>query len=727
MASSSPRPGASKNALPYEQRGRMLWDPAYKAKMQAEYPSSDSESDGVSSDRPTYPTGPYVSGGVSSTQKTMTPSLGTRHPRRSGSGGGGGGVGGSAAGRGGFKPASYKAPQSSRIPRRGQFAFNKDNTAKAAFRKREPSSGEFVLPRDCHEIEPDRAKIYNFLEELGIRAGSFIRPPQYIRDRTLYLWGNTDQVKRTQAELQRWLSRVQIQTTHSISRAKEKFAEIHPIGGPVYQRIEREALIDVELRKYQQEPAKGTVFAYTGSFLWPTDKISPTDLLGNSLEALDPLRLTYRCYIIFDSRLSAFKLSTNKRNSIEQLLPRLQGIMQEYIARTSRLVVRYYVELSDPSIHRKEIRKVPSEAAVGSAIIPLLTGKRLEISEHNQWQRQVESSKAQSSQGIEDALLQTIPTLRYYRGQVRLRVHFGTFALTLFRWPGTVDSISFEDFVKNMAMSGTKGIMIRDLQVKKEAASVLEKIYGAHKLFLPIDNQAESLNDVVPSFSAYFECQDDKQPVKLEVETMSNASDPNLYDRTFALWSRLHRKTNPLDISMIRLDGCSSWQLQASTDNPVDRSRITLRMKAFAQSVMVKKGPLAKTRLGGDKVFSWDSSFGSMPVTAFVQKSSLRFRLTRNPEYIVEISRYDTYEDPSATAIRPQEANWGATLWNPEWDSELAANVGLGIGESAAWTPRLETFFPNPGQSTSGGGITPGLNEFLQIVGDVNNFLNEIK
>ena len=150
-------------------------------------------------------------------------------------------------------------------------------------------------------------------------------------------------------------------------------------------------------------------------------------------------------------------------------------------------------------------------------------------------------------------------------------------------------------------------------------------------------------------------------------------------------------------------------------------------MVEFAESVKLKRMPKRRVDLTGEKVFEWDKTPGSMMVTEFHQKTSLRFRLVRNMDYLIEISRYDSCDHPITNDQR-QTTNWAATLWNAEWDSELMANTALEIGQSATWEPTLGTFFPNPsGAATPEGGISEGVKEFLEIASEVNDFLNEIK
>ena len=53
-------------------------------------------------------------------------------------------------------------------------------------------------------------------------------------------------------------------------------------------------------------PESGRTYGFTGAFLWPVEEVRPEEFLGDSLEALDPIRFAYKCYIVFDNQVSAF-------------------------------------------------------------------------------------------------------------------------------------------------------------------------------------------------------------------------------------------------------------------------------------------------------------------------------------------------------------------------------------------------------------------------------------
>lgn len=178
---------------------------------------------------------------------------------------------------------------------------------------------------------------------------------------------------------------------------------------------------------------------------------------------------------------------------------------------------------------------------------------------------------------------------------------------------------------------------------------------------------------------------------------------------------------------MVRLDG-ASWKLLASTENTIDPTRIQPKMTAFADSVKLRKMPKSKVAYSGEKVFQWEKDLpGTMLPTTFEQKTSFKYRLIHDVDWVFEISRYDTYGNPKDVNV-PVKTCWAASMWNTEWDSTLAANAGLGIGEAATWEPNLATFFPSTNEKAPATrGVDPGVMAFLKNVKVVTEFLDGIK
>ena len=150
-------------------------------------------------------------------------------------------------------------------------------------------------------------------------------------------------------------------------------------------------------------------------------------------------------------------------------------------------------------------------------------------------------------------------------------------------------------------------------------------------------------------------------------------------------------------------------------------------MIEFAESVRLSKIPRTRIELTGQRAFTWRKDLpGVMQPSTFQQKTALKYRLAHHPEWEFEIARYDNYGNPKNEDV-PVETNWGATLYNTNWDSILTANSTLGIGEEATWDPKLDTFFPSGPDTVDTGEADPNVTEFLKNVEVVTKFIDSIK
>lgn len=332
------------------------------------------------------------------------------------------------------------------------FNYKKDNLAKAAFRKKQPPNSKYILRKLCHEIEPNRAKMYNSIEEIGERLGSFVQPPQHDHDKDLLIWGNAAQVQKTIAALQHVFG-PQDMTQKSI--AKEKFVSEPSTVGTKYKTKQSKLEKEVMIQKFQQVPEASHVYPYTGSFLWPVDEVRPEELFGSSFEAFDPLRFQYKCHIVFDNKLSVFKVLTNDSESVKKALRRIEGTMKEFVAKNHhRRCVEYLVDPPSLSAMRQDIKILPGPSL---SKIPTLAGKILDAKASELYVETSKELRFKNNHRLERALRKTISNLPYYRGQLQMRIYFGTFALSQFKWPENASSIPFEQFMENMALSNTKG------------------------------------------------------------------------------------------------------------------------------------------------------------------------------------------------------------------------------------------------------------------------------
>lgn len=126
-----------------------------------------------------------------------------------------------------------------------------------------------------------------------------------------------------------------------------------------------------------------------------------------------------------------------------------------------------------------------------------------------------------------------------------------------------------------------------------------------------------------------------------------------------------------------------------------------IRFKVLAKSI--------KDAISGEKVFGWDPS--PLLISSFEQKTSLRYRIVDNSDWMFEFARYDQFGGTNPDV--PTSTSWGASFWNSEWDRTLGTNAALKIGEAPKWDPQLDTFFPSSRRTSSDSREAAGLREFL--------------
>lgn len=442
-----------KEAIPYEIKNAREWDPNRRPQDD----SSESSDEGYDLDDDEWP---EISGHVTSNATGTGAQLASNQPPL---------VNTRPRGQPPYRQKVHAPHGRNPGPRpahpRARFNFPKDNLAKAAFRKRLEPSGRFMLPRDCPDIEPNQKRMYDAFEEIGVRLGSFIRPPQHVKDRELLLWGDARQVQNTKDELNRWLDKCLQRGLPRKPMGKDNFSKETSAVGDQHHRLLRKMRKEAKILEFQQAPAEGRTFSYAGIFIWPVDEVQPEDILGPSLEAFDPVRYQYHCHIIFDHKLSSFRVFSDREDAISKTNDRIVGTMREYVAKSVRPDMLILIEPPIPSVVRKDVRVrrlSADDSKAGKSMIPVLTGSTLDAEGRREWIEKRDELIKRNNHRMELSLRKCVARLPHHRGLVRIRVQFGTFALKVFRWTEGAESTPFEEFINNTSMAGTKGTMVRE-------------------------------------------------------------------------------------------------------------------------------------------------------------------------------------------------------------------------------------------------------------------------
>ena len=175
---------------------------------------------------------------------------------------------------------------------------------------------------------------------------------------------------------------------------------------------------------------------------------------------------------------------------------------------------------------------------------------------------------------------------------------------------------------------------------------------------------------------------------------------------------------------MLMRNRAPSWEFNFSLEHSLDDSKIEPRMREFAGTIQPNHRDITRSCLAGRPLMSYGSqSPGSIIPSEYEQKIAFRYRLVSAPQWVFEIAKYDTFGTQNRGLVN---SRWGATMWNGDWDSLVASNSGLEIGERASWSPRLRAFFPN-GENKKIDGVEAGIAEFTELVQRVNHFLQDIQ
>lgn len=351
------------------------------------------------------------------------------------------------------------------------FARKKDNPARGDFRAGRRCNATFALTKSCIDIEPDGMRMSKVLEEIGVRFGSFIRPPQSSTDRTLLIWGKPPQITQTVRELNQWVaasaapfhSSLLARISH-VTKGGNEFAKVSLTTEEVTKILDRQLQEQAMKHKYQKIPDKSLNCKYLGYYLWPVNEIRPEDLLGPSFEAFDPLRMSFNSYILFDAKLEAFKVMADQAERVEKAMLRIEGAFKEFVARSNPATTMYMVERLDELSVRKDVKMVKKSLSPSEhAQVPSLTGDMLESSELVKWSEDTKPVEEEQLFSFHEKIEKGLKRLRFFRSRVRMRVLLGTFALTTYRrWPEGVTSIPFERFIEDINLSATKGRMLQE-------------------------------------------------------------------------------------------------------------------------------------------------------------------------------------------------------------------------------------------------------------------------
>ncbi|KAI4258248.1 MAG: hypothetical protein LQ352_001301 [Teloschistes flavicans] len=579
------------------------------------------------------------------------------------------------------------------------LTVRRDNAAKVAWRHNQPPKSSYNVGVALRDVEPNVAKLQHTLEEIGVRLGSFIQPERSLNGSRLLVWGNPNQVRLTLDELGRWQQRTGRPSISKEGHRPDKFTKISSQIGVLYALDEKDAKRNAMRQRFQRQPETGTKFKFNGYFMWPNNEIRAIELFGPNCEALDSLRMDSKAYISFESARSVFRVHTDSdEDKVNRVIQCIENTIREYVARDNQPLVLFLVEPPSSDEYRPLVHTIPGPL-LGlnrtQSRIPILTGSKLQSRSVADRERGNEDWKSKNRGIMCTAVHKVLERIPNYRGHLRMRVNIGLFTLVRYKWPSGAPSVALEKFAKDVQQIGTKGAIMRNLELQSTPEDILDACNHAVELFQPIEPSRNGLKNVQPHYGALYYLRHPEKAeemVQLEINLKANDADSGAFEGAKAQWKKR------------------------------DSNRITPQMQDFTDSVAFRKPPpTVNPALSGYRVFTTSHE---LRIVGMEQKSTFRYSLKAQPQFIFELTRYDEYNGDNPWL--PSSTQWAAIFYDRGWDEKLGENAKLGVGEAASWTPQVEPFFKHSiGSATRSS--EEGFTDFLLHMESIMNFIDGLR
>jgi hypothetical protein len=183
-----------------------------------------------------------------------------------------------------------------------------------------------------------------------------------------------------------------------------------------------------------------------------------------------------------------------------------------------------------------------------------------------------------------------------------------------------------------------------------------------------------------------------------EAQDDSGSNIPELNEPSH-VWSRLDRGATSLssliDISLLNLKNRSAWHFELSASHAVEKTRLDPRYHDIVKSIRADVHVARQQR--ADIPFVRFAPYAG--VKTLRQLTSYKF-LLKNSGYTLELTRFQdrvytprihSNGDPECAVYEPR---WSVEVYHSEWDSNLAANERLAVGETVGWSNDVKKWFP---------------------------------
>lgn len=394
--------------------------------------------------------------------------------------------------------------------------------------------------------------------------------------------------------------------------------------------------------------------------------------------------------------------------NVRQALKRIRtSLFQTVAVRRPSRIIYLITPLTGPGLHstislipyrtsqdKNRVKHAGPPRATPQLSGPLLGGKQRQKRED-----EADEYRLKNMKNLDRGLVQTLDTLRHYRGSVHMRANLGVFALTTYR---RRDEMPLEDFEMMMQDDQVKGCVVEDISLTSE---MLKHTSKAHNLLAPGQTYDNSAN-IKPSYSAKAICSAGTNVYCL-TKTYEEQGNGELACSSKS-WTRLghldiepyggltewlNDPTNKLfDANLIDMAASDAWNLEISVAEPVNESKMPM-LTDFANELHVKLPTTTSPHQEINGPFVDYQPRAGLIVQAVEQRQSWMYNVKNSP-FVCEVAKIQEFTlvdfrsgrpNQSMNMLLPGSPRWLVSVFSPEWDVAFADNASLATGESAKW------------------------------------------
>lgn len=306
--------------------------------------------------------------------------------------------------------------------------------AENAWRNHERPATSIAVPEELvwrdqeHEVIAKKYGTFVFSDERN-RGGLIL----------LNIWGQPNGVDATIKAIRGWMAREMASKrelgTMSFSKQKSLLPQQRKSEEKKWHR-------EVMRQRFRRAPPLGSQFGAIGYFHWPVKEFQPHELLGNSYEAFDPIRMECSSYVVFDQTVPGFQVM-GEASAVKEALLRIRKACFQITARQVAPVRKYFLQFSETEsdipthVILEQYERIKRLAARNTTVPQDHPGcapkGQVEIDLELQEEQQILEMSTRDAKIAGKTIMRMIAKLHYYRGHLRFRIRLGTFLATHYR------------------------------------------------------------------------------------------------------------------------------------------------------------------------------------------------------------------------------------------------------------------------------------------------------